>query len=502
MTEGAAPGGLKDGAEFTIKMDPPKPSVDQFADRVPDRHVDRGGDRGRERDRHMGPPPGGSGGGGGAAGTYSQSSRRNRRSRSTSRERERRDLRRKRRKERGSNFDVLPEGMSEATANQIAAQAFLQQTLPQASTSAAPMPAMSMVPLMPASATPSMQQTRHARRLYVGNIPPCTDAELQIFFEELLTRALGYNMEGSPVVSVYLNQERGFAFVELKSVALTTAAMQLDGVTFQDTQLKIRRPSDYNAAAVPQDVVADNMQLNLGALGIISNTVPDGPNKVFIGGLPYHLTEEQVKELLSAFGPLKAMHLVKDAGAVNSKGYGFCEYIDPAVTLLACEGLNGMNLGDKTLTVRMAMSSLESQNKAAASAMLPGLEQLQMLQAMAALEANPTVTEAAVAANAIHQMQPTRILVLLNMISEAELRDDKEYVEVKEDIEEECKQYGQIISVIIPREGPGEGQVFIEYASPLQAQAAGTSLAGRQFAARIVKAKYHPESKFLARDYS
>ncbi len=29
--------------------------------------------------------------------------------------------------ERGSNFDVRPEGMDEATANQLAAQAFLQQ---------------------------------------------------------------------------------------------------------------------------------------------------------------------------------------------------------------------------------------------------------------------------------------------------------------------------------------------------------------------------------------
>lgn len=59
-----------------------------------------------------------------------------------------------------------------------------------------------------------------------------------------------------------------------------------------------------------------------------------------------------MKELLSAFGALKALHLVKDAGATNSKGYAFCEYQDPAVTAIACEGLNGMALGDKTLTVR------------------------------------------------------------------------------------------------------------------------------------------------------
>lgn len=63
---------------------------------------------------------------------------------------------------------------------------------------------------------------------------------------------------------------------------------------------------------------------------------------------------EQVRELLSAFGPLKSFHLVRDPGSPTSKGYGFCEYVDRAVTAIACEGLHGMTLGDKTLTVRPA----------------------------------------------------------------------------------------------------------------------------------------------------
>lgn len=36
-------------------------------------------------------------------------------------------------------------------------------------------------------------------------------------------------------------------------------------------------------------------KLNLSVLGIVSSTVPDSDNKVFIGGLPYNLTDEQVK---------------------------------------------------------------------------------------------------------------------------------------------------------------------------------------------------------------
>lgn len=36
-------------------------------------------------------------------------------------------------------------------------------------------------------------------------------------------------------------------------------------------------------------------KLDVSSLGIISNTVPDSDNKVFIGGLPYNLTDEQVR---------------------------------------------------------------------------------------------------------------------------------------------------------------------------------------------------------------
>jgi len=38
------------------------------------------------------------------------------------------------------------------------------------------------------------------------------------------------------------------------------------------------------------------------ALGIVSTQVPDGPDKVFIGGIPYNLTEDQIKEILSSYG--------------------------------------------------------------------------------------------------------------------------------------------------------------------------------------------------------
>jgi RNA recognition motif-containing protein len=96
--------------------------------------------------------------------------------------------------------------------------------------------------------------------------------------------------------------------------------------------------------------------LDISKIGLISSAVLDGPNKIFIGGLHYHLQENQVLELLQAFGKVKAFHLVKnEPDSQLSKGYCFVEYVDPAVTPIAIAGLNGMDIGGgKSLTSRLA----------------------------------------------------------------------------------------------------------------------------------------------------
>ena len=68
------------------------------------------------------------------------------------------------------------------------------------------------------------------------------------------------------------------------------------------------------------------------------------------------MTEDQVLELLQAFGKVKAFHLVKnEPDSLTSKGYCFVEYSDPNVTPVAVMGLNGMDLGgNKILTARVA----------------------------------------------------------------------------------------------------------------------------------------------------
>ena len=92
------------------------------------------------------------------------------------------------------------------------------------------------------------------------------------------------------------------------------------------------------------------------ASGAISQSTEssNSPFKLFLGGVPGYLSEEQVRELVQSFGVVKAFNMVKDKETGLPKGYGFFEYSDPAATEPAIRGLNGMRLGDKMLTLKLA----------------------------------------------------------------------------------------------------------------------------------------------------
>ena len=63
--------------------------------------------------------------------------------------------------------------------------------------------------------------------------------------------------------------------------------MAFDGIVFQGQSLKIRRPRDYQA--MPGLGESPN-----GVPGVVSTIVGDSPFKIFIGGLPNYLTDDQV----------------------------------------------------------------------------------------------------------------------------------------------------------------------------------------------------------------
>ncbi|XP_049269323.1 splicing factor U2AF 50 kDa subunit-like isoform X1 [Rhipicephalus sanguineus] len=321
--------------------------------------------------------------------------------------------------------------------------------------------------------------TRQARRLYVGNIPfGCSEAKMMDYFNAQM-HACGFSQApGNPVLACQINLDKNFAFLEFRSIDETTQAMAFDGINFKGQSLKIRRPHDY------QPMPGMSETPSVAVPGVISTVVQDSPHKIFIGGLPNYLNEDQVRELLMSFGQLRAFNLVKDSATGLSKGYAFCEYVEVATTDQAIMGLNGMQLGDKKLIVqRASVGAKNSQmNQAPVQIQVPGLQ----LQGGAG--------------------PPTEVLCLMNLVCPEELKDEEEYEDILEDIHEECNKYGVVKSIEIPRpidgvEVPGCGKAYVEFNSVIDCQKAQQSLTGRKFSNRVVVTSYFDPDKYHRREF-
>ncbi|KAK3033826.1 hypothetical protein RJ639_034244 [Escallonia herrerae] len=350
------------------------------------------------------------------------------------------------------------------------------------------------LPVMPVQAM-TQQATRHARRVYVGGLSPTANEQSVATFFSHVMAAIGGNTAGlgDAVVNVYINHEKKFAFVEMRSVEEASNAMALDGIIFEGAPVKVRRPSDYNPSlAATLGPSQPNPNLNLSAVGLTPGSAGglEGPDRIFVGGLPYYFTEAQIRELLESFGPLRGFDLVKDRETGNSKGYAFCVYQDLSVTDIACTALNGIKMGDKTLTVRRANQGATQPKPEQENVLLHAQQQIALQKLM-------------------FQPPPlgTKVLCLTEVVNEDELKDDEDYEDILEDMRTECGKFGNLVNVVIPRPkpngepSPGVGKVFLEYTDVESASKARLGLNGRKFGGNQVVAVFYPENKFLQEEY-
>ncbi|XP_050878614.1 splicing factor U2af large subunit B isoform X4 [Lathyrus oleraceus] len=352
------------------------------------------------------------------------------------------------------------------------------------------------------------QATRHARRVYVGGLPPFANEQAIASFFSHVMIAIGGNSAGSgdSVVNVYINHEKKFAFVEMRTVEEASNAMALDGIVFEGVAVRVRRPTDYNPSlAAALGPCQPSANLNLSAVGLTAGTIggAEGLDRIFVGGLPYYFTEAQMRELLQAFGPLRNFDIVRDKETGNSKGYGFCIYQDPAVTDIACASLNGLKMGDKTLTVRRA--TVSGHSKPEEDNIFARAQQHIAMQKIALEVVGLNIP--GVERGPSNEESPTKVVCLTQAVTTEQLNDNGEYEEILEDMRDECCKFGTLMNVVIPRPNPngelsaGIGKVFLEYSECSSSLAAKNALNGRKFGGNIVTAVYYPEEKYHSMEY-
>ena len=174
-------------------------------------------------------------------------------------------------------------------------------------------------------------------KLYVGSLPAgFSDSQLKSMFEPF----------GAVTHAVVLQdqtpgQSRGFGFVHFQEASNAMSAKEgMNGKQVDGRALVVKLRSEPPGAGAP----------------------PKGPqpgvvdeSKLYVGFLPYTVTDDQLRGLFSAYAPVVEARIVTDRVTGQSKGFGFVNMASPEGAQTAKLGLDGYTMPEgKRIIVRVA----------------------------------------------------------------------------------------------------------------------------------------------------
>ncbi len=77
-------------------------------------------------------------------------------------------------------------------------------------------------------------------------------------------------------------------------------------------------------------------------------------NKLYVGGLPYSVTDGRLQELFSRHGTVESARVISDKFTGQSRGFGFVEMSSGSEAQAAISGLNGTQCDGRNLQVNEA----------------------------------------------------------------------------------------------------------------------------------------------------
>lgn len=76
--------------------------------------------------------------------------------------------------------------------------------------------------------------------------------------------------------------------------------------------------------------------------------------KLFVGGLPYSTTDDELADVFAAHGTVASAKVITDRDTGRSKGFAFVEFENDDEGKAAEKALNGADLGGRSITVNEA----------------------------------------------------------------------------------------------------------------------------------------------------
>ena len=76
---------------------------------------------------------------------------------------------------------------------------------------------------------------------------------------------------------------------------------------------------------------------------------------LFVGSLPFSITEDTLGQLFSQYGQIVSVNVIKDKFSGQSRGFAFVEMGTEEEAKKAIEALNGYNLEGRSIVVKEAL---------------------------------------------------------------------------------------------------------------------------------------------------
>lgn len=88
----------------------------------------------------------------------------------------------------------------------------------------------------------------------------------------------------------------------------------------------------------------------------MSDSRQEEPNKkkIFVGNLPFSITQEELQETFSQFGEIASINIITDRMSGRPKGFAFVEYTEDSSAQAAVDGMSGKKIGERDAIVNLA----------------------------------------------------------------------------------------------------------------------------------------------------
>jgi len=331
-----------------------------------------------------------------------------------------------------------------------------------------------------AMAAPQSIAPKEAKELFIGNTPPGTADAVLLEFLNAAMRQVGL-LTGplDPIATCRMNQK--FAFIECRTIEDCSNCLNLDGIPFMGSMLKIGRPSKYTGPITPS---VTWQQLTGQSVDSSGKTVDQSTKKfreLFVGNTSPEMTEVAMREFIGGAMHKMGLTYAPDNPIIQVRlngRFAFLEFRTMEETA-NCLNLNGIPFLGQPLKISRPTKYEGPQ--------IPYYEWDDLLARWLTGELKLTTAGPVSCA-----------LKLINMVNAATLADKTARDEVVEDTREECAGFGTVKRVLIPRVEDGSyaqqgvGKVYVEMSSEEEAKQALLALKGRTFDGRVVDVKFFP----------